>query len=211
VLKHLANRAPGLREFLVLGLCLPFSAAFVFGTQAQSTTSSVQTSTAADPDAAARAAARKKRFLEQEKALEENGSTHDAAEPDPQQTLFVSPALVGMVVGETQRFTVFDIEGHNLTSQAEWSLSNSYIADLAPDGTPTITAKEHGTVTVRARVGSRESRCEVKVYEGSSLPIGAIRWQAPKIPNFSAIKIVQAVPTTISPATSTKSETPVKP
>jgi plastocyanin len=211
VLKHFAKRAPGLREFLVLVLCLPFPATFGFGVQAQSATSPVQQNAAADPDAAAKAAARKQRFQEQEKALEENGSTHDAAEPDPQQTLFVSPALVGMVVGETQRFTVFDIEGHNLTSQAEWSLSNSYVADLAPDGSPRITAKDHGTVTVRARIGSRESECEVKVYEGSSLPIGAIRWRAPKIPNFSAIKIVQAAPTTSSPATSTKPETPVKP
>jgi hypothetical protein len=85
-----------------------------------------------------------------------------------------------------------------------WSLSNSYVADLAPDAMPTITAKDHGTVTLRARVGSRESECEVKVYEGSSLPIGAIRWQAPKIPNFTAKRIVQAVPTTSAPGPATK-------
>jgi len=99
-----------------------------------------------------------------------------------------------MLAHDTQRFSLFDIEGHNLTSKAEWSLSNSYVADLTTDGVPTITSKDHGTVTVRARVGGLSAEASVTVLPGDKLPIGTIRWQAPTIPGYKTTQIIQAVP-----------------
>jgi len=186
------------RGLAVVALCLPLLALNSPSLGAQSTGSPAQ-SAGPDSDATAKAAARKKAFEQEAKRLEEEGSSQQASEPDPQQTLFVSPAIVAMLAGRVQSFTVFDIDGHNLTSKAEWSLSNSYVADLASSDEPTVTAKAPGTVTLRARVGMEESFSELKVYEGTSFPMGTILWQAPKIPGFSAKKMTQAVPTANGP------------
>jgi hypothetical protein len=99
-----------------------------------------------------------------------------------------------MLVHETQGFSLFDSAGHNLTSKAEWTLSNSYVADLTVNGTPTITTKDAGTLTVYARVGGRTAEASVTVHPGDTLPIGTIRWQAPKVRSFKAKQIVIAVP-----------------
>ncbi|MGO9641986.1 MAG: hypothetical protein ACLP1Y_11855 [Candidatus Acidiferrales bacterium] len=181
-----------------LALCLPLISAEPPSLDAQSASTSTQSATP-DTDAAARAAARKRKFEQDEKRLEEGGNDLEAPAPDPQQTLFVSPAIVAMLNGEEHSFMVFDIEGHDLTAKAKWSLSNSNIADLATDGVPTVKAKAFGTVTLRARVGTEEGTSELKVYEGSSLPMGTVRWQAPKIPGFSTQKMTPAVPTANGP------------
>ena len=34
-----------------------------------------------------------------------------------------------MLVGNTQHFSLFDLAGHKLTSQADWTVSDSSIAD----------------------------------------------------------------------------------
>src|ERR1700675_2557724 len=62
------------------------------------------------------AAARKKRFEEARRRLEEvasSGSQTPAGEPG--QTLFISPAIVNMVMGDRQSFSAFDISGTTVT------------------------------------------------------------------------------------------------
>jgi hypothetical protein len=142
------------------------------------------------------AAERKQKFEEDEQRLENNEGSHvsDSSPGDKHQTIFISPAVVGMVVQQEQRFTLFDDAGHNLTSKAQWSLSNSDIADLVDGPTPTIVAKEDGTVTLKASVGGETSEAQIKVYR-DKLPMGAVIWQAPKIPGYTTKHIVQAVPT----------------
>jgi hypothetical protein len=97
-----------------------------------------------------------------------------------------------MRVPEIQGFSLFDNTGHNLTS--EWTLSNSYVADLSTNGIPTITSKYTGAITVYARLGSPTAEASVNVLPGDALPIGTIRWQAPGVRNFKAKQIVIAVP-----------------
>src|ERR1700738_3070272 len=81
-------------------------------------------------DAASKAAAeRKKRFDEQKRQLEESG-TSGSWRGDAGQTLFISPALVNMLVGDTHSFGAFDIEGRTLTGSVQWSISNSFVASL---------------------------------------------------------------------------------
>jgi hypothetical protein len=162
--------------------------------KAQSASTSTAQSADANSDAAAKAAARKKKFEEEKQRLESSESQHAPAAGDAQQTLLISPILVNMLVHDTQRFSLFDVQGHNLTAKAEWSLSNSYVADLTTDGVPTITAKDHGTVTVRARVGGLTAESSITVHPGDKLPVGTIRWQAPAVPGYKTTQIIQAVP-----------------
>jgi hypothetical protein len=185
---------------LTIGLLLCFAPLRL--TKAQSASASTtqsaggSTTQTADgnSDAAAKAAARKKKFEEEKQRLESSESQHAPASSDAQQTLLISPVLVNMLIHDTQRFSLFDVQGHNLTAKAEWSLSNSYVADLTTDGVPTITAKDHGTVTVRARVGGVTAESSITVHPGDKLPVGTIRWQAPAVPGYKTTQIIQAVP-----------------
>jgi hypothetical protein len=186
------------RGFLALAILLVPLAAVASHQGTQSTPPSTQNNTS-DSDAAAKAAARKKKFQEDARRLEENGNNLQPPPASPDQTLFVSPGAVAMLPGDEHSFTLFDIDGHNLTSQAEWSVSNSSVADLAPRGMPTIKAKSPGTVTVRARVGSSESEAEVKVYEGKSLPAGTITWSVPSLPGYTSKNMSQAMPSANGP------------
>jgi plastocyanin len=149
--------------------------------------------------AAAKAAERKRKFQEAARKLENGQSGPTAPEPDPNQTLFVSPATVTMGVGDSHSFCAFDIEGKTVTSTAEWSVSDSEVAQLAGERDPTITAKQLGTVTVRARIGSQYAEASVKVAEMDKIPPGTILWSIPPIPGYHGKQIVQAVPTATGP------------
>ena len=145
-------------------------------------------------DAAAKAAERKKRFEEQKRRLEEaaEGGSHGGVESG--HTLFISPAVVNMVVGDYQSFSAFDLDGRTVTHGAPWSLSNSYVAELSTQGDPTITSKDHGTVTVRARIDARTAEAKVTVISGNTLPLGSVRWSSGDIPGYKTTKIMPAVP-----------------
>lgn len=145
--------------------------------------------------AAAKAAARKKRFDEDKRKLEESeAASPQAPDADPEQTLFVTPAVVTMMLGDAHSFSAFDIDGKTVTADAEWSLSNSYVAELTTGGDPTVTIKGPGTVTLRARIGGREAEANITVFTGDKIPYGTILWSVPKIAGFVGSRIVQAVP-----------------
>ena len=81
----------------------------------------------------------------------------------------LSPNLVNMLAGETQRFSLFDVAGHKLTSQADWSVSDSSTAELAVEGgVPVLTTERTGTMRVTARVGARS-------VEATITPVSAAR------------------------------------
>ncbi|MGC2464817.1 MAG: hypothetical protein WA517_06440 [Candidatus Acidiferrum sp.] len=182
------------RTLWPLAGCLFFSTVYPSAIRSQSANTSSAQSGGPNSDEAGKAAARKKKFEEDKKRLENSEGQHTPAPDDPQQTLLLSPILVNMLVHDTQRFSLFDVDGHNLTAKAAWTLSNSYVADLTTDGVPTITAKSTGTVTVRARVGALSSEASVTVHPGDRLPVGTIRWQAPAVPGHRTTQIIQAVP-----------------
>lgn len=107
----------------------------------------------------------------------------------------LSPNLVNMLVGETQRFSLFDVAGHNLTSQADWSVSDSSTADLAvEDGVPVLTSKRTGTVRVTGRVGARSVEARINVITPEDMKPGTVRWSSPSAPCTKPVRIVPAVP-----------------
>ena len=155
--------------------------------------STSQNPSPAAQDSAAKAAERKKRF-EAEKAKLENTSPKPASSDksagnnvSPCQSseydLSLSPNLVNLVLGETQRFSLFDQAGHKLTAQANWSVSDSSVAELVMEGgTPVLTAKATGTVRVTANVDGRYAEATVNVIAQEDMKPGTIRWSAPAAP-----------------------------
>jgi plastocyanin len=126
---------------------------------------------------------------------EEQGETQAGAEKQSDEGLSVSPALVNMLIGQTQGFSAFDEAGHNVTSKAEWTVSDSSVADLSAPGASTITSKSAGTVRIRASLGGRSGEARIIVHPGDKLPIGTVLWQAPKAPgNMKTQQTVIAVP-----------------
>lgn len=206
---------PRLSLVLVLfGLPATLCSAQSTNSQTQSTQPAASTpsasSTSKEKDEAAKATERKKRFEEEKRRLENAGprpqtaSQPQAASSDCHASpddLSLSPNLVNMLVGDTQRFSLFDVAGHKLTSQADWSVDDSSVADLSSEGgTPVLTAKQTGTVRLTARVFSHYAEATVNVIAPEDMKPGTIRWSAPPVPCFKPAGIYQAVPTAVPPA-----------
>jgi len=217
MLRIFSRRAAALAFPMMMAICLPPMVVIALNLRAQSTSASSQsnsnnsgnstgstntantssTGNSAD-SAAAKAAARKKAFEADLKGLEDGGSFHHQGSGP--QTLFVSPDVVNMVRGQRADFGAFDDKGHDVSSQAEWTLSNSYVATLVTGkGRPYLIAKTPGEVTVRARIDENESSCDVTVYDGTALPAGTPAYIAAKIPGFKAQQAVPAAPAARAP------------
>ncbi|MGH9716042.1 MAG: hypothetical protein ACRD4R_04840 [Candidatus Acidiferrales bacterium] len=203
--RFVPRRAASLALPLLLAVCLPPMAVIAFNLHAQSASASSQSNPGnAATAAAAKEAARKKAFEADLKNLEDGGSSHRNESSGP-QTLFVSPNVVNMVRGQRADFGAFDRRGQDVSSQADWSLSNSYVATLVTGkGRPYLIAKVPGEVTVRARIDENESSCEVTVYDGKSLPAGTPPYIAAKIPGFKAQQAAPAPAARPRPAPSSR-------
>ena len=167
---------------------------------AQSTSQTIPQTAADNSDAAAKAAARKAKFEEARKRLEQGADGPLREVPsDPNQTLFVSPAKVNMLLGESHAFCVFDIEGRDLTTSAEWTLGSSGVAVLQAGPVPEVVSKSTGSVTLSARIGGRIAEAEINVLTGDQMTPGTVKWSAAQIPGFRTNKMVQAVPSARGP------------
>jgi hypothetical protein len=220
MLRIFSRRAAALAFPMMMAICLPPMVVIALNLRAQSASASSQSNSSSSGNsagpsspansadasgtanstdsAAAKAAARKKAFEADLKGLEDGGSFHHQGSGP--QTLFVSPDVVNMIRGQRADFGAFDSKGHDVSSQAEWSLSNSYVATLVTGkGRPYLIAKTPGEVTVRARIDENESSCDVTVYDGTALPAGTPPYIAAKIPGFKAQQAVPAAPAARAP------------
>ena len=119
--------------------------------------------TSASQDAAAKATERRKHFEEEKRRLEESDSVRPKgigpeAPSDPDQTLFIFPAVVNMLVGESHSFSAFELVGKTVTPSAEWTLDNSDVVELSNNGGPTVISKAPGKATLCARISSRTAK-----------------------------------------------------
>jgi hypothetical protein len=158
----------------------------------------------ANQDAEAKAAERRKHFEDEKRRLESDipkprGIGSQVPASNPNQTLFVSPAVVTMLVGDFHEFSAFEIEGKTVTASADWTLDNSDVITLSNNGGPRVTSKTPGRATLRARIGLRTAEAVITVRDGDKLPDGAILWSVPQIPGFAGKQLVQAVPTANGP------------
>lgn len=107
-----------------------------------------------------------------------NFTVTDATPPGPPAT--IAPAQVSLFVGDTRKFQALDSSGR-LTTASSWTSSDTSIADFGPDpndptGTPILTAKVSGQLTINAD----SATATVTVYpEGTSFPAGTVVWSVP--------------------------------
>jgi hypothetical protein len=102
--------------------------------------------------------------------------------------LMITPTNIGMLVGESRPFQVLDIDGSVLTG-VDVQVDNTDILKLDLDSATQneiITAQTTGTATLHAVLADRRGKAVVTVYPGSSLPVGALRWDVPTLDGFDA-------------------------
>jgi len=163
------------------------------------------TATPASPDTeAAKAAERRKRFEEQRRRLEDANSPRpegvgEEVPSDPDQTLFISPAAVNMLVGESHYFTVFNIDGRTITQNTGWTVDNPNIISVGKGDELVVTAIAPGRAVLRAFIDTRAAEAVITVHGGKNLPDGTILWSAPQIPGYEVKQISREAPTAGGP------------
>lgn len=114
---------------------------------------------------------RKKKFDSARKAWEEKSSSGQVvtAAADADAQLFVAPAIVKGVVGGSQQFNAFDIEGKNVPAD-EWTISNPTSGELIRGTEPTVVFKKADVIAVRARAGAEIAQATITVSEKGPCP-----------------------------------------
>ena len=109
-------------------------------------------------------------------------------------SLQITPGMVNMLVGDTQRFTAMDDQYHS-RSDATWTVSDASLASITTDSSPVLTALAVGQVTLTANVGARYAQVQVSILAGTVLPAGTVRWSVPPLTTGGFVEsILQAAP-----------------
>ena len=101
----------------------------------------------------------------------------------PANGLSISPNSGNMLVNNTQQFNLFETRSNTLTTQAEWSVSDSSIAELTvANGIPQLTGKRPGTIRLAVHVDSRSAEAIINVVMPEDVRSGAARLGLETIP-----------------------------
>ena len=98
-----------------------------------------------------------------------------------QTSIRVTPAKVTMLVGEAHEFKAVDSQGHS-PANVTWTVSNPAIAQFLPAGHPQIIAHRPGRLTVTVHSNHGFADAQVEVIEGTTMPVGTIKWSAGDFP-----------------------------
>jgi len=94
----------------------------------------------------------------------------------PENGLRISPNSGNMLVNDPQQFNLFDTRSNTLTAQAEWSVSDSSVAELTiTNGVAYLTGKRPGSIRLEVRVDSRYAEAFVNVVTQEDVRSGATR------------------------------------
>ncbi len=97
-----------------------------------------------------------------------------------------------MLVGESQSFRVVDESGQ-MQHRVTWSISDTDAFMVSEADELSITAKKPGRYTIAARSPSGGGMATVEVVEGSTLPLGTVKWSSGN-EGCKTTKIMPAVP-----------------
>ena len=123
-----------------------------------------------------------------------------APTPPAPTSLQITPAGVTTLVGGTQQFTVVDNLGH-ARDDVMWSVSDSTVATITTDSSPTLTGVAAGSVTLTASIQGVSAETLVTIVGGTSLPEGSVRWRVPAgAAGLSPMQIVPSVGSDGGPA-----------
>jgi hypothetical protein len=112
-----------------------------------------------------------------------------------QSTQFVkiTPEKVTLLIGESRTFHVVNQNGQ-MQHDISWSLSDRGAFQVEEGDELVVTAKESGDFTVSAHNPYGSAEASIKVMEGSSLPMGTVKWSGPTIEGCTTSKVIPAVP-----------------
>jgi hypothetical protein len=105
----------------------------------------------------------------------------------------VSPSKVTILVGDSQPFRAVDSRGRMLTN-VHWTISREELADVAQGSEVEVVAKQSGRFTLTAHAGEGYAEAQVEVLQGTTMPIGTIRWSGVDWPGCKTTDIMPAVP-----------------
>jgi Bacterial Ig-like domain (group 3)/Bacterial Ig-like domain (group 2) len=119
---------------------------------------------------------------------------------EPPDSLQITPAVANVMVGGTQHFTAIDNFGYP-RQDVTWTVSNPGLASVTTDenDAAVLTGLAAGQVTLTANAETASAQEQVTILAAGSYPPGTIIWSAPPVPGFSALQLVQAVPTGTGP------------
>jgi len=109
-------------------------------------------------------------IVHEDTAGRQDGNAEAAAQPscdptsnNPCHIAFFIQVLMGL--GETQRFTLFDNAGHNITAQAQWTIEDtaSEVDFSLVGGLPQVVGKKYGMVQLYATVGDRTAMARIYI------------------------------------------------
>jgi Big-like domain-containing protein len=119
---------------------------------------------------------------------------------EPPDSLQITPASANVIVGGMQHFTAIDNFGYP-RQDVTWTVSNPSLATVATDenDAAVLTGLAAGQVTLTANAETASAQEQVTILAAGSYPPGTVIWSAPPVPGFSALQLVQAVPTASGP------------
>ena len=98
-----------------------------------------------------------------------------------------------MLIGESRTFRLVDPNGH-MQHHVSWNISDRGSSQADEGDELVITAKRAGDFRISARSPDGTADATVKVMEGTTLPLGTVKWSAGTIPGCKTTKIIPAVP-----------------
>ena len=110
----------------------------------------------------------------------------------------ITPESVTILVGDSRPFRMVDRNGrgqHDVT----WEVSDSYALEISAGDEVLLTAKRAGDFRLTGRTDHGTAEATIKVAEGSSLPVGTVKWSAGKMAGCRTVKVVPAMPSANGP------------
>lgn len=110
----------------------------------------------------------------------------------------ITPESVTILVGDSRPFRMVDRNGrgqHGVT----WEVSDYYALEISAGDEVLLTAKRAGDFRLKGRTDHGTAEATIKVAEGTSLPVGTVKWSAGKMAGCRTVKIVPAVPSARGP------------
>ncbi len=111
----------------------------------------------------------------------------------------ITPNTTTMLIGEWRSFRMVDQNGqaqHKVT----WTISDAEAFQSSQGDELQLTPKRAGDFRVTARTDFAVAEAAVKVIEGSTLPVGTVKWSSGKMAGCKSTRILQAVPRANGPA-----------
>ena len=112
----------------------------------------------------------------------------------------VTPTTVNMQVGDVRQFTAVDNFGNPVSAAITWTVSDTNIATVSSDSSPSLTAIKVGQVTLTATVeGVASGPAQITISPAGQIAPGSVLWSVPPAPGFSPLQIAHAEPTNTGP------------